>query len=1163
MGDGLTTSLEEVVGILSSKYCPECGTRRPVDEAVCPTDGTALRDLSIATDCGWHSSGFSILTGDTSRTSLKEWIEDHVPTTEPHDDFQLRGVVLGGKWQVEKLVGQGSFGAFFLGRHVTLGMQVGIKILRQRFTRSEAGLRLFHNEAMRLSLLHHPGIVQVLDYGEEVDQPYLVMEFLMGTPLHRFLGEKTFTVEDGVEVLRQAAEALIAAHRGVGIGEPLVHLDLKPEHIFLEKIQGRWHVKVIDFGIAEIAAAPTDPVVDEKAGKAKQRLAGTLPYMAPERWEGVVDPRCDLYSLGIVLYEIIAGRKPFDVWDGEAMRILHSQEKPTPPSRHRLTSREPGLRDLDAIVLRLLEKDPARRPQNAEKLVALLEHWQKRPKLTPQQRLARVCLVPAAVLVLALGLVAWGPWERISKIPAILAGPGGASLSVDIFGVGYDRATLRLYSTEREADIELGQVAPGNGSVEISLQLDQLKAAIGPGSNAPGEIDLLAVFIAHGPLGRDLASEPFKVRLDDRPPQILKINGYVPPVDGEALRLLKQGDGKVQLHVQADEPLTVGSCTLNKVRADETKKESLDFVLLDLKEGEVRAELELFDRAGNKATLSRSVDWGSAQAPRLLSLADRLTNKSDYTLVLEWNEPPGTVKLTVDGVMKAFTVVKEADSYWRVTAPVVFEGREGEKRVRIRVEPPGVEPGEEEVLVRFLRRDLTVKEVSSNGTEDSLPVLHVTSGSNEPLNEKLHWDYALVRQGGGSDYSYSAKSLSEPSLQIHATRDLNDKRGKFRVIGDVWDDFGNRSSQFHVAFPFGVEEPTILKFGPNEEGQLIIHHRSCRINQGVPGNITFVYTSDYKYPESLDAELWLGEPSLGSKVVSYTSEDQSNLLTVPLESLRGGLKEGSNKAFLVVTDRETRKRGQKACSLTYEAEPSLKVTPDGDKPLGSEKVPVVVRTQGSGVKTIKVTASGQQVSRVGTGLYYLVRVNAAGKTQVVVEVELKNGCPLEKKVTYCREPIEGGIYAFEQGANRSNVELTYASGLWYTRLQAPAMYEQASRNQEVLKTALQPLLQSLPGGSGAWKVRLPSLKELQGIGPSSPLGGARKQWVREEGPASGDEPFQGFYPCAEWTERGALEARELARESLHYHLVLEVPEQASLLLPGLAVSTHSKQGAKE
>ncbi len=515
--DGLTTSLEEVVGILASKYCPRCGTRRPVDEGVCPTDGTALRDLSIATGVGWDSTGLSEFTGGTSPTSLKEWIDDHNPATLPPADFQLSEVILGGKWKVEKLIGEGSFGAFFLGRHVTLGMQVGIKILRKRFTRSEAGLRLFHNEAMRLSLLHHPRIVQVLDYGEEGDRPYLVMEFLTGTPLHRFLGDKAFTVDDGVEVLRQAAEALIAAHRGVGIGEPLVHLDLKPEHIFLEKIQGRWHVKVIDFGIAEIAAAPTDPATDEQAGKSRNRLAGTLPYMAPERWEGIVDPRCDLYSLGIVLYEIVAGRKPFDVWDSEAMRILHSREKPTPPSRHRLTSREPGLRELDAIVLCLLEKDPARRPQSAEELVALLERWQERPKLTARQRLVRACTVPAVVLVLALGLVAWGPWERISKIPAILLGPDGASLSVEIFGVGYNRATLRVMNTQREGELDLGPILPGDGPVGVSLQLDQLKEAIGAGSDEPVEVELKARYMAHGPLGRDLASELTTLHLDDRP----------------------------------------------------------------------------------------------------------------------------------------------------------------------------------------------------------------------------------------------------------------------------------------------------------------------------------------------------------------------------------------------------------------------------------------------------------------------------------------------------------------------------------------------------------------------------------------------------------------------------------------------------------------------
>ena len=131
--------------------------------------------------------------------------------------------ILGGKWRVprpEEPDGGGTFGFFYEGYHNILGMKVGIKVLRHEYTATEEGRRLFHQEAMRVSLLNHPNIVKVLDYGVEDTTPYLVMEYLTGRPLHYLLPGTDLSLEDRVEAVRQVAIALDNAHRGGSVEGP-------------------------------------------------------------------------------------------------------------------------------------------------------------------------------------------------------------------------------------------------------------------------------------------------------------------------------------------------------------------------------------------------------------------------------------------------------------------------------------------------------------------------------------------------------------------------------------------------------------------------------------------------------------------------------------------------------------------------------------------------------------------------------------------------------------------------------------------------------------------------------------------------------------------------------------------------------------------------------
>jgi serine/threonine protein kinase len=1175
-GDGLPTNLEGVLDFLAAKYCPHCGTRRPVDEAVCPTDGMALRDLSITTDCGRGAT--DSLTGGLLGTRLAEWMEGQAARAPSEDLFQIAGVVLGGKWRVEKLVGEGSFGAFFLGRHVTLGMRVGIKVLRKRFTHSKAGLRLFHNEAQRLSLLHHPGIVQVLDYGEEGDRPYLVMEYLTGTPLHRFLGflgdkhpqsdaselgeghlEPEFTLDDGVEVIRQVAEALIAAHRGVGVGEPLVHLDLKPEHIFLERIQGRWHVKVIDFGIAEIAAAPSDPGAEGTPARKPPRLHGTLPYMAPERWDGAVDPRCDLYSLGIVLYELVAGRKPFDIWDPEAMRILHTREKPTPPSRHRLLrSREPGLRDLDAIVLRLLEKDPARRPQSAEELAETLERWQRRPKRTPRERLARACVAPAVFLMLGLAAAWWGPWERISGVPKpeepLLVGPAKAAQhSVYVAGMGYTRAWLAIAAGDVPRYLELPAVAAG-GEVKVEVAYDQLLPFL-PYSQHGSSGNLEAWVRVEGPLGRQLRSERFTIRVDADGPRVLKINDTAPPGEKKSLQLLKGA----RFRVEANEPLDVHRSRLKDPEQRATtpgRQATVSDLVFDLNAGQEKIVLELFDLAGNRTEREWPIVWTSDKAPSLVSPDDLRTSEPDPKVTLEWFEDPGDVTVTVRGEAQRLTV-EEQGRRWRARCFVRFDpGRTGEQEeeVFVRVAPRGsAPPGEESFKVRYLRRDLLVRR-STVESEGDPPALEVTAGG-ELLKEELDWNLFVDWQGFPGEDVWNTRHRGS-SLTLDAETVLRGNRGKFRVLATVKDAFGNESEAFRVSFPYGVEAPRIRKLGLADQAQPVIHHRECSEAEA-QATIEIQFEVAYDWADELVPELWLDQrPPLGKKVVFVASEDHPGGLEVPSARLREILTVGTNPLFLILTDPETGTSAEESCILTYEEEPEVEVHVGEEAESG---VPIAVTTSGPPPKEIVVEADGRTVPPSGGSGSYLVPVKPWGTTQIDVRVGFVDGCQrMESRWVSC-DPREGWTYVFEVGPDET-LALTYAgNGRWHTGLQEPATAHEAGNELGRLQGTLQ--AQPLLSGEPSVECRLPDIEELPAWNGAQPPADGGRQWVRQdetaEARAESVDALKGFHACAEWIGTCYVPRRDLAaRRRCPYVIVVEVPEAVGKQLPRLAKSAE-------
>jgi hypothetical protein len=276
-------------------------------------------------------------------------------------------VVVGqqvGQYRILEQIGAGGMGAVYRAEHVMLGRHAAVKVLHSEFgTRPEIVTRFF-NEARAATQIADPGIVQIFDFGQHDGRAYIVMELLVGETLDaRIRRVGVLEIGDAMRVMRQVASSLGAAHaRGI------VHRDLKPENIFLcrdPEVAGGERAKLLDFGIAKLT---------QDTGGAKtstSAVIGTPLYMSPEQCRGAggVDQRSDVYSLGCVLYAVLTGTPPFDAVGHGELIIMHVQQVPVPPS-HRAPGIPPAL---DALVLRCLEKDPARRFNSGTELAHALE----------------------------------------------------------------------------------------------------------------------------------------------------------------------------------------------------------------------------------------------------------------------------------------------------------------------------------------------------------------------------------------------------------------------------------------------------------------------------------------------------------------------------------------------------------------------------------------------------------------------------------------------------------------------------------------------------------------------------------------------------------------------------------------------------------------------
>jgi len=338
-------------GVLSL-MCPRCGSRFEAGARFCPVDGAELRAIPLLDD--------------------------------------LVGRVVGGKFRVEKLLGQGGMGRVYLAEHVRIGRRCALKVLAPNLVGDPSSIRRFDGEARNASRIVHPSVAVVYDFEETPDGlVFLVLEYVDGETLGAILGRsenQRLDVTRSMQIARDVADALQAAH-DLGI----VHRDLKPDNIMLTQ-QDR--VKVVDFGIAKAmeTAGPGQHGVTRTGF-----VVGTPRYMSPEQLAGTnVDARSDIYALGCVLYEMVTGRAAYDA-PITTERTMRSQPR----------FREDAPRALDAIITKAMSRAAEGRFQTAREMRDALDALLARGRATSRRALfTRIGIALAAVAGVAAGAVA-------------------------------------------------------------------------------------------------------------------------------------------------------------------------------------------------------------------------------------------------------------------------------------------------------------------------------------------------------------------------------------------------------------------------------------------------------------------------------------------------------------------------------------------------------------------------------------------------------------------------------------------------------------------------------------------------------------------------------------------------------------------------------------
>lgn len=266
-----------------------------------------------------------------------------------------------GNWRIRRLLGEGAFGAVFEAEHSAIqGRKGAIKILKPELSMQSGIKQRFLNEASAASRAEHENIVQIFDGGIAPDGTcYQVMEMLNGTVLTKLIQkEKKLDAARTVNIAVQIASALQAAHN-----LQIVHRDLKPDNVFIvERTTNSEFVKVLDFGVAKLRG---DPLQTDEKLTSTGMIIGTAPYMAPEQWQARpdIDGRADVYALGVIMFEMLCGQRPYSAGTAYEWIMLHMEATPPDPVQFGVQPQ------LARVVRRMLSRQPELRPQSMRAVI--------------------------------------------------------------------------------------------------------------------------------------------------------------------------------------------------------------------------------------------------------------------------------------------------------------------------------------------------------------------------------------------------------------------------------------------------------------------------------------------------------------------------------------------------------------------------------------------------------------------------------------------------------------------------------------------------------------------------------------------------------------------------------------------------------------------------
>jgi serine/threonine-protein kinase len=324
----------------------------------------------------------------------------------------LIGSVFDGRYRIERKLGAGGMADVYLAEDQELGRRVAIKILNDRHAADDSFIERFRREAKNAASLSHPNIVSIYDRGEAEGTYYIAMEYLEGRSLKELIvGRGPAPIKTAIDYTRQILAAVGFAHK-----HGIVHRDIKPHNVL---VGHELRLKVTDFGIARSGASQMTEVGS---------IIGTAQYLSPEQARGAqVDQTSDLYSVGVVLYEMLTGQVPFTGDTPLEIAMKHLSEIPRPPSE--LRPEVPH--DLDSIVLRALAKDPSERYQSAEEMDADLARVAEGLPVDPETE------TMATAVLSGSGLMAAAPTSVISRPPAqppVRAAPPGTTPPAGYYG---------------------------------------------------------------------------------------------------------------------------------------------------------------------------------------------------------------------------------------------------------------------------------------------------------------------------------------------------------------------------------------------------------------------------------------------------------------------------------------------------------------------------------------------------------------------------------------------------------------------------------------------------------------------------------------------------------------------------------------------------------